>query len=174
MLELNLLSEDLKVTIKIRHIYEAIIKIVIYLVIAFFAIMIFFIAAAKILDNAYAEVLIHENDIKSRESYLANEAKEITNLLSAVIEVQSGYVKWSEYLAEFLARDNQAISISDFSVYADKKVFLLSGQARNRADLLDFKKYLDDISYVKSVDLPMQNITERQAVNFHLAINIDI
>jgi len=174
MLILNLVSQDLKKEIKLRHIYKMFKQINCILIIITIFVAVIMLVAKMILQNNFndtvAQTTLITRDTQGRNSKI----REINNRLSFVEKIQSDFVIWSllfEDLGKYVSDD-----LNFYSVKIDReaKTISLRGRAKTRSSLLALKDGLEKSNIFFGVDFPVKNILEKNDIDFDIKANLNL
>jgi Tfp pilus assembly protein PilN len=174
MLNLNLVSKELKQETKLRHIYKMLKQADYILIIITIFIAIVMLVAKIILQNNFNKI-VEETTLITRDSQGRNsQIREINNHISFVEKVQNDFIPWS-----FLFKDLDKYVNSDLSFYSiridrDKKTIELKGIAKNRDSLLALKSGLEKSDIFFGVIFPVKNILEKEDINFEIEADLNI
>lgn len=96
-----------------------------------------------------------------------------TNALTATAKtLLADTPTWSILLSELLARTPDTITISNFSAPSVVNKMSLTGTARDRASLNDFKKTLQESPLLAEVELPITNLEQKEAIPFSISFRV--
>ncbi|MDO8592165.1 MAG: hypothetical protein Q7R92_00150 [bacterium] len=174
MIILNLVSAEQKKEIKLRHIYGLIKKINLTLVIIAIAIAITLLSAKVILQSKFNEIVEQTTLVTKTNQGYNNSVREINNKLNFVAEVQNDFIPWSKLLAALALTTPGDISFYYLKIDAEAKTIKIKGRALRRDSLLGFKNRLADNASFKEIDFPIQNILEKENIDFEINAKLDL
>ncbi len=168
MLQLNLISANLKNDIKLRHIYSLIKKISYILIIITIATAIILLAAKLILQNNFNNIVAQTTLVTKNNQGYNIKVREINNKLNYITNIQNNYIAWS-----FLIENLSQITPTDVSFYLTKinlkdKTIKIKGRAGLRASLLALKQNMENSIFFQEIDFPIKNILEKTDIDFEI------
>ncbi len=128
-----------------------------------------FLGAKKILKENYEQIIKKESGIGINE-----QIKKINLYASFLNEVGENYVNLSDVLAEISLNTPENINLISAQIDRIEKKIIINGQAAKRDDFLNFKEMLEELEMFTSVDFPIQNIAEKQDINFTISADLKI
>lgn len=174
MLRLNLISEELKQNIKLKHIYKMLKRAIFLLIIITIFIAIIFLVSKIILQNNFNKIVEQTTLITKNSQGRNTKIREINIKINYVDEIQNDYIEWS-YLLEDLARNiNNNIIFNLINIDGEEKKIELKGIAISRNSLLLLKDGLDDSDIFINIDFPISNILEKKDINFEIKADINL
>ncbi|OIO39747.1 MAG: hypothetical protein AUJ72_00060 [Candidatus Omnitrophica bacterium CG1_02_46_14] len=171
MLTLNLLSEKQKHKAKLYKINLLGKQAAVILFAVAVSLAIVFTIARVTLQNSLIKTL--ETDYQSNHVFSAKINK-INILAQFIKEKKNGYYQWSELLADLAARTPDNIKLSSVEINRDKKTVTVRGLAIERNALLKFKNNLDESVLFNKTELPVQNLTEKENINFVISTLLEL
>lgn len=120
------------------------------------------------LQIKHSEVLSEASNTNRNIELYSKKAEIINTQINEITEIQNSFVSWSSFLSNFTNETNDGIII--YKIYANKtdNSLLISGKARERNDLLNFKNKLSEISYIENFELPIKNLLEKNDISFEI------
>ncbi len=166
MLRLNLVSDELKKEIWLRHAYDMVKRIIfIFLIFAVFVSLILFVANYTL--KAYYNPII-QSQKSSLDGRYDEEVSMINNKINAVENIQKEHISAEPVIKETLNYSGEGIIIDTVKLEAIDQKLSVKGKAGTRDNLNDFKKYLEESSYFEEVNLPTVNIFKKENINFNI------
>ncbi len=166
MLTLNIISRKLKREIKLKSIYQ-LIKIIFSILIIVISIYTIALLLGKLALQIHFVKTIDETSLvtKNTENY-SKKIRNINNQLNSIDNIQNETTAWS-YLLEYFAKNvSDNIKFSQIKMNKRDKTVYLSGLAKTRDNLLSLKKILEDSNYFSNINFPIQNLLEKNNINF--------
>ena len=174
MLTLNLISEEQKKEIKLRHLYSFIKKINLSLIVIAAAVAIILLAAKIILQIKFNDIVAQTTLVtKNNQGYNAK-VREINDKIDFVAKVQDDFIAWSKLLTGLAGTTSQNINLYYLKTNAQDKTVKLKGKARFRSDLLNFKEKLAGLPGLYELDFPLKNILEKENIDFEINAKINL
>ena len=168
MLTLNIISQELKKEIKLKAIFQLLKKSlsILIIIISIYAIV---ILIAKLILQIHFVRTIQETTLvtKSTENY-SKKVKDIDKQLNYIGNIQNEAIDWS-YLVEYIAQNTKDdIKFSQIKLDKENETVYLRGKADTRENLLLLKETLDDSTYFSDIEFPIQNLLEKNNINFDI------
>jgi len=174
MLNLNLVSQELKQEIKLRHVYKMLKQADYILIIITIFIAVVMLVAKIILQNNFNKI-VEETTLITKDSQGQNsKIREINTRLSFVEKIQSNFIPWSYLLKDLASSANNDINFHLIKVSQEKKEIELKGIAKTRDCLLALKEGLEKSVIFYELDFPMKNILEKNDINFEIKAKLNL
>ncbi len=174
MLRLNLVSKELRQEIKLRHVYEVLIRTKYYLIIMVVLVTVIILSAKMILQNSYSRIVEETSLVSEGDQMNNSKIREINAKFTSVEEIQNDFITWSRLLKEIDNQANDDIVFSLMKINKDKQKVDLRGVAKSRDSLLSLKDGLDNSNIFLETDFPIENILEKENINFKIEASLDI
>ncbi len=100
--------------------------------------------------------------------------KEINDTLANLEQIQDGYMPWTNFMQKFSDKITPNISLSLIDIKKNDQKLILSGQAKTREDLLRLKNSLEELDYIDTIQVPLEQLTKPEEVPFVFNIPISI
>ena len=141
-----------------------------FFVVAFLAAYLFMISLSQNTNRTVTTLSssLASPELATQESLIArvNALTETASILLAETPV------WSTLLTELTGHTNDGIVVSNFSAGSLAGTMTISGTAKNRATLNQFKKSLQDSTMLADIVLPITNIIQRENLPFSISFRI--
>lgn len=174
MLTLNLISEELKKEIKLRHLYLFIKKINLTLIIITIIIAIILLAAKTILQSKFNNVIDQTTLVTKNNQGYNNKIKDINSRIDFVEAIQNDFIPWSNLLKTVADVTPEDISLYYLKVNFEKQTIKINGKAGLRGSLLNFKQKMEATTIFENINLPINNILEKENINFEIDAKINL
>lgn len=168
MLKLNIISPELKKEIKYKFFYITLKNIL-------FIILISLLTHTSLLLTAKYVLRAHANETNNRNILIGSQTedynkkvKNINDQVSYIEKIQKDTVLWSEFTEILSHNINSGISIINFSVNQKSNVFVLSGYAKTRQDLLNLKSSLEELKIFNDITIPIDVLLKKENINFSI------
>jgi hypothetical protein len=168
MIILNLVSQELKKEIRLRHIYASFKKIglIIALVVLFVSIM--FQAAKYIMQKKFIEITEQTTLVTGNGNIYAGRVKNINAKIELAGQIQKEYVAWSEFIKIITANIPEKITLSYFKINKNDSTMALKGVAATRDEFVALKNNLEKLEFLSAINFPIQNILEKENIAFEI------
>lgn len=118
-------------------------------------------------DNSLSVSLI-SSDIILKESAI----KEINDLTTITSKALSNTPNWSLLIEEINRRTVSGVIITNFKATSTSDPISINGVAKNREILNSFKKSLQESSYLKEIELPINNLELKEDIPFSITFKL--
>lgn len=175
MLHLNLISQQLKIEIKLRHIYEMSKKIFFIVAIILISVSIIILFAKLIIQNSFNQIVEQTTLITQNFKSSDIKFKQINAQLDYIDQMQNNFTTWS-FLFDGLFNniDQNNINFTSIKINQDQKTIILSGFAKSREALLELKKQLENSAMFFNINLPIQNLLKQTDINFKITASLNL
>ena len=169
MIILNLLPKEEKIACKQERTYLIIKNSLLSLIIAVIIITLFLLSSRLILEkNFYC--LINESCLSSNLPVkIKRKIDYINNKFQDVSKIQKGFLDFSKPLIHLSGLLPENVQISMLNLDKDNLHFLFKGMAKNRENLLEFQKKLEDSSIFEEIKYPLSNLLYKEEINFEFS-----
>lgn len=174
MLTLNLISDELKKEIKLRHLYLLIKKINLTLIIITIAAAIVLLSAKTILQTQFNNIVNQTTLITKNSQGYNNKIKIINSKLDFVETIQNNFIPWSNLLKTVADITTGDIGLSYLKINLEEQTIKIKGRAGQRDSLLDFKQKMEASTIFREIDFPLKNILEKENINFEINAKINL
>ncbi len=174
MLTLNLISEELKKEIKLRHLYLFIKKINLVLIIITIVIAIVLLVTKTILQLRFNTIVEQTTLVTRNNQGYNNKIKSINSRIDFVETIQNNFIPWSnllEIVADITPKD---VGLNYLKINFEEQTIKIRGNAGLRESLLDFKQKMEATDIFKNINFPIKNILEKENINFDIDAKINL
>lgn len=168
MLVLNLISEEFKKEIKLKHFYKLIKNINYALVTIVIIATIILLTAKIILKNNFIKVVEQTTLVAKNNQGHNNRTQKINSKLKFVSAIQSDFVVWSKMIEDLSTITPANVSIDLVKLDLTNKDIKLRGIAKQRSGLLELKNNLEKSDTYVNTELPIKNLLEKENINFEI------
>jgi len=174
MLTLNLISEELKKEIKLRHLYLFIKKINLALIIITIIIAIILLTAKTILQVNFNNIVDQTTLVTKNNQGYNNKIKNINSRLDFVEKIQNGFIPSSNLLKTIADITSRDIGLYYLKINFEEKTIKIKGKAGLRDSLIDFKQKMEATNLFKDINFPIKNILEKENIDFEINAKINL
>ncbi|MFH1583010.1 MAG: hypothetical protein ABIB72_01680, partial [Candidatus Falkowbacteria bacterium] len=174
MLTLNLISEELKKEIKLRHLYLFIKKINLTLIIITIVVAIILLAAKTILQVKFNNIVDQTTLVTKNNQGYNTKVRDINSRLDFVEKIQNGFIPWSNLLKTVAEITSSDIGLNYLKINFAEQTIKIRGKAGLRESLLDFKQKMEAMAIFENIDFPIKNILEKENINFEINAKINL
>jgi|GEM_PF-1905235 len=172
MIILNLATEKLKHEINIKLIYLIIKRtflILIFLMIFISLVLYFYKNTIKLLGN---EVSKQYDIFKKNTDKYNKKSIEVNTLINDAEKINSEKINWTLLFKNVTDLIPAGIKISALTINKEKIVF--NGLAKERTDLLNLRKNLEQSKLFLEINFPFKNISEKDNINFNIEAKLNL
>lgn len=173
MITLNLISQELKKEIKLRHIYKLIKKINYILIIISLTMASILLVARIILQNNFNKIVEQTTLVTKNNQGYNNKVRQINEKINFVSQIQNDFILWSNLIEQLAKITPNGINFYALKINLEQKEIIIKGKAAYRDNLLSFKKNLEESTIYQNIEFPLKNILERENINFEINAKID-
>lgn len=173
MLSLNLVSDELKREIKLRHIYKLIRKIGYVLIFITVIIAVVLTAAKTTLKKNYLKIVEQTSLVNVANQSYSSKVKEINSRVNTISETQKDYIYWTNLLKYLSEKTPDKITLSFMKINKDLSILKMGGEAKTREDLIVFKQNLENSKVFSDINLPLENMLTKENIVFEISIKIN-
>ncbi len=168
--------EKIKLYFLVKHFMVQLISILLIISTIFVFSSIILQSYATSLDELITKEITIRKD--SNVSTIEESTKELNAQLAHVDEIQSLYISWTNFLADFMLLipkeiilDNMEIN-TNILVKGSTKTFEISGLAPLRNDLIKLQENLEASINFTDINTPVSNFIQKENINFIITGNI--
>ena len=174
MLALNLIPEELKKEIKLRHSYLLIKKVNLTLIIITIVAAIILLTAKTVLQSGFNDIVGQTTLITKNNQGYNNKIKDINGRINFVETIQNEFIPWSNLLKTVAGITPEDIGLYYLKINLEERTINIKGKAGRRASLLDFKEKMEAAAIFKEIDFSFKNIFEKENINFEINAKINL
>lgn len=172
MIFLNLLPKDKKAELGLANFFITLKNIIILFLIITIIIAISMLGTKAALQN-YFNTIVGQSTLTNKYASSFNKGVQAFNKkLTAVENIQSKYIAWSDFLVEFSKIIPADVTINAIDI--DAQIMSLSGQARDRQNLLEFEKNLKKSNIFENVKTPLEDLLKKTNIDFNIKADVKI
>lgn len=125
----------------------------------------------SVLQEYFNDVSSNLIATNSRYAEKNKKIKEINNIIAYTDAIQQAYTDWSPIVADIANSIPEGIVVENISLNAKTHNFVLSGKANTRENLLQMQINLNNLDFIKNVDIPLSQLTEKTNITFSISAN---
>lgn len=174
MIALNLIPQEQKILLKNTRLYAAC-KEAITLLFLFAMIVSSMLWISRFyLEQDLADLMIaNAANIKSNEA--ANQRiLAINQKISLVDNIEKNFISPRRIIETIALATPENIALNSINFYRQQAAVELTGTAKTRNDLLQFKNLLNSAAWIKNVDLPMADLVDKENNDFTIKLGVDL
>lgn len=171
MITLNLISEQKKKEIKIKHLHQLLKKIDLVVIIFVCLIAIMILIAKIMLQNTFNTTINQTTLITKNAQGSTLKVRDINNKISSVEQVQADFLVWTKLLDQLATSTPNGITYTHIRAGADKNL-RITGIADTRDALIALKKSFETVAMFDKFDFPLSNMLQKEDINFEIITKI--
>ena len=173
MLKLNILPESFKKEVRLFSIYNVFRNIILL-----FVFLTATVGIISLLGDAVLQVYIDNcgssrTMIQSNFQNLNARVKEAESKIDYIVSIQENAINWSKLIKDIMVKTNDNIVFSRIDINREKYQLDLFGHAETRSDLIRLKEEFENSDNYLTIDFPIQNILEKNDIDFDMLMTID-
>lgn len=166
MLKLNLVSNEARKEIRLRHLHDMTKRIIfIFFIFAIFISVVFVIVEFTL--ASYFNLIITDGQKVIKENFKEDLAL-INQKIDAVDQIQRDYVEFSPLLEHVLSHVGRGINIAAVKIDAKERKLQISGLADTRENFSNFQTDFKNSEVFLEVKSPPVNIFKKEDISFNL------
>jgi hypothetical protein len=173
MLRLNILPEEFKKEIKLFSVYSVSKNIVLLIVFLTAIVGIIFLLGDAVLQTYIHNSGVGSMIIQSNYQNLDEQVKEAETKIEYVVKIQEEAINWSRLMEDIMLKTGDNVVFSRIVINREKYQLELFGHAETRSDLIELKRGFESSSNYLTVDFPIENILEKNDIDFDMLITIN-
>jgi Tfp pilus assembly protein PilN len=173
MITLNLISEQKKKEIKIKHLHLLLKKIDLVVIIFVCLIAIMILVAKILLQNTFNTTINQTTLITKNAQGSTLKVRDINNKITAVDQVQADFVVWTKLLDQLATSTPDGIIYTYIKADTDKNI-RIAGVAKTRDALIALKSAFETIAMFDKFDFPLSNILQKEDIHFEIITKIKV
>lgn len=172
MLILNILPPEVKNEIKFKSIFKSIIFSLCLISFCIIAYSIVLYGCKFYLENYFLEIS-SKNVIatKNTDNY-SKQVKDINKQISYIEGIEKNSVIWSNLIKFLFDNFPSDIKIKNININKSDNSMIISGIAGTRSSLILIRKYFEENNNFSLLSFPIQNLVEKQNINFEIKLLI--
>lgn len=163
---LNLLPDKQKAKIGKEKTFLFIHNIIGLLVVAVTLISIFLVVSKTVLANYIGRLQVETNLVNLRSNLLQQEVGALNNKIERTAYAQKKFYKWSAALNDLGSAVPEGVVLAQIYLNEAGGSFRISGAARTRDALLQFKEIMVNHPAIESLESPLSNFLTKEDINF--------
>jgi len=174
MLVLNLISEEFRKKIRLKHFYQITKKINYILIIFAIFVAVILLSAMIILQNNFIETVNQTTLITKNNQAHNKKIMEINSKLKLISTIQDDFVVWSKIIEDLSIIIPANVSMDLVKIDLINKSVKLRGVAKQRSGLLELKNNLEKSGSYINIEFPIKNLLEKENIDFEINTKFNI
>ena len=133
---------------------------------------IIFIMAEKILESNFNKVSAMMS--QQTEYEFSEKITGINSLAVFINSLDSEHYDWSQLLIDMTKQVPARIKIRALEINQNNKSVTIRGFSPDRKQLLEYKNNLEKIIFLEQVQLPIQQLSQKENIDFTINIKLDL
>ena len=169
--ELNLIPESAKERLRLEKLWRTLRSLLLIAALGILLAGIIILTARLILQHQFNRIVNETTLVTGGRHALEDSIRSLNVDLSKANKMLTSAFDWPNFINDFVALLPDGVTITSMTfVIADESA--VSGTARTRDDLLQFKRALEDSALVEKVDLPITDLLARDNPVFTMRFTI--
>lgn len=123
-----------------------------------------------VLQDYFNQIAAQIVSVSNRYAQTNNEIKKINLILNKVVGIQKEYRDVAEILLEISAKIPERVTLTAMNFDDKNKKITLTGTASTRDDLILLKDHLNTLNWIKPMQIPPTQLTEKNNIQFAIII----
>ncbi len=167
---INLLSPEKRKYLR-RMIYIQFIKNTLISVVFVFCLSgITLLGGQSVLQEYFNDVSGNLIATNSRNAEKNKKIKEINSIIIKTDAIQQIYTNWSPIIVKLANAIPEGITVGTLSLNAVNHTFNINGNANTRENLLQMQIILNNLDFIKNVNIPLSQLTEKTNIAFSISM----
>lgn len=125
-----------------------------------------------VLQSHFNDLVTSINFITNRDTKRNAEIKDINALVGRIDSIQREYILWTPVIYSIVEKIPPQIKLTSLKLDRSNNTYILSGVAPTRNDLLLFRDEFSKLPQIKTVDIPLSQLTARTNISFTLTATV--
>jgi hypothetical protein len=174
MININILPQETKKELRLRHIHAALKDIDFMLIVFGSVIGLMLLFARLIMQNDFNSI-VDQTSLITRNSQSYNlRVRDINTKVNSVDQIQKDFLVWSRVFNLLSEISNDGLSFNYIKVNRDDKSIKTRGTAKTRESLLLLKEKMEASNYFNKIDFPLANILEKTDISFEINAGLEL
>ena len=130
------------------------------------------LGSQHVLEKHFNNLSDTMSQVNNQHAGIDREIKQINIELKNIYDVQKEYYSWTPKVLEIAEAFPEGIILNSLTMDRGAKIYTLSGLAVDRQDLLVLQENLEKNQFIKSIDLPPAQLTQKKNIVF--TINVEL
>ncbi|HOZ56409.1 MAG TPA: hypothetical protein PLH29_04245 [bacterium] len=172
MLSLNILPNELKKEIEFRKLSGSI-KILIYSIsfsVLFYTVSLY--GCLFYLKSYYADIASQNTIITKNTDSYNKQIKDINKQIKYIEDIQKESTLWTNVIEKLFGNLSDGIRLNKATFNKNGGAITIAGTASSRDELIALRKYLENNNDFSVISFPIQNLVEKQNINFEINLQI--
>jgi len=172
MLALNIIPEELKKEMVLKKLVRSTRIVLLFLTAStlIYAITLF---GCRLILESHRKDISSQNIIvtKNTDNY-SKQVKEINKQVTTIAEIQQNNIYWSPLIKTLFDNIPDDIKLSRVAFSKTDHSLTIAGVAGTRNSLINLRQYLENNNNFSVASFPVQNLIEKQNINFDIRLDI--
>ena len=117
--------------------------------------------------------IVEQTTLTTKYANIFNkDIKDFNKKLKAVEMIQENHTLWINFFIDLVKLVPDNINLKNITINGNK--ILITGSAKTRDELLNFKENLENSEVMSQVIIPLDNLLKKEDVNFDLKADINL
>ena len=172
MITLNILPPTKKEELRLNNLYMATKNLIILILILTILAAIALLFTKMTLQNYFNNIVEQTTLTTKYTKVFSKDIRDLNRDLKAVEKIQNDHTYWTKFFIKFSPLVPDDIGI--YSININQNKILITGQARTREQLLQFKDNLEKSDLLDEVTIPLENLLKKENIDFDIKTTINL
>jgi hypothetical protein len=168
MLKLNIIPQSTKNEIKLNNIYFSLKNLLYILVVIIIFYAIIFLIGGLLLQIQFVKTVSETTIISQNKENASLSVIDLNNQINSISSMQGDSVRWTGLFKFISDNTKNDIKYNQINISKNNNTLYLHGLAGTRDGLMNLKAALEKSNYFSSIDFPIQNLLEKNNINFEI------
>lgn len=172
MIKINIIPQDKKREIAINKKMGIYLKFLSIIIVNFIIYSLIFLTVRIIMQKYYNDSKNQALVLNKTTGDYTQEAKEINSQIEYIKNIQENFISWSDFFALLSEIKTEGVTYKQIKISKNENLLLISGIAKTRDDLLNFKNRIEESKILSDVELPFSVLLEKSDIDFNIKTKI--
>lgn len=168
MIILNLISPSQRHLLKLKQFYQLLENFLGVLVIYSVVLAIILVPVNDSINRLNREISNRKQEIQLKNQSITEKVDELNKQIGVLSQIQNEFFNWSNFIIELSSLVPDEISLNHISNSFDSKEFEITGYAKTRDSLINFKENLENSTIFREIKIPLSNFLTQQEITFEI------
>ena len=130
------------------------------------------LGAQYVLNNHFGDLVVHLTSLSNEQNQKTHEINQVNFLTKQTQTIQNEYTIWTPLITKIANIIPEGVVLSNMTYSVTANRITLSGERDGRENLLKLKENLESLENIKSVDIPISQLTEKTKAQFSISVPI--
>lgn len=173
MIYLNLLPYKFRKELRLRYLYQILLRQGFIIIFALLILSGIFYASGRILSN-FQEVVDSTNFLMGSQVKEPIRVSEVNAKINKVNSFTQGEINWVKVIGSSTRPFKDKVCLNSLEINKKAGKIYVQGAAQDRDSLINLKNRLENSAYFSAVNLPIKNLFKREDINFEMEAKLNL